>query len=299
MRLQLVYLLSLPPGARAVLELPLQFTLPDGTLIVVSEPGDDPQKVELALLTSVDISQLYISASEEPSVQRMLVAPEIQYLRDMASDFASGLSFLADSALVPRSPRATLLPDNQDDEELLRSHSYPVDDGTVRTLHVLIRTLDPGSFTQERFTKLLAKREGLHLYREAMRLETPVAQYREFWRLLESGFGCKNEKLIRLLAHYPPAVELGFTRNELRKLLTVRHRISHGLTKAGIRELRLASIEAAKLLDRLKCLAERVLVTKSSWGASNLNVDELSALANYFTSDGTAKVRHESGRLSL
>ncbi len=70
-------------------------------------------------------------------------------------------------------------------------------------------------------------------------------------------------------------------------------------TKAGIRELRSASIEAAKLLDRLKCLAERVLVTKSSWGTPNLEVDELSPLANYFTSDGTAIIRHKSGRLSL
>jgi len=299
MRLQLVYPLPLPPSARAILELPLQLTLPDGTLISVSESGDDFQKVKLALLTTVDVSQLYISVSEDPSVQRQLVAPEIQYLRDVASDFADGLSFLTDSALVLRSPRATLLPDNQDDEELLRSHSYPVDDGTVRTVHVLIRTVDPGSFSQKRLTKLLAKREGLHLYREALRLETPVGQYRELWRLLESAFGCQKEKLISLLAEYPPAVEIGFARTELRTLLTVRHRISHGLTKKGIRELRSASIQAAKLFDRLKCLAERVLVTKSSWGTPDLDVDELSPLANYFTSDGNAMIRHTSGTLSL
>jgi hypothetical protein len=297
-RLQLVHALSLP-HVRDVLAVPLQLTLPDGTVISVSAPGDDSPKIELVLVTSIDVSQLYISVSELPPGERTLVAPEVQYLRDVASDFAGALSFLTDSALVPRSPKAALLPDSTDDEELLRSHPYPVDDGTIRTVHALIRAIDPAAISRERLLKLLAKQEGLHLYREALRLETPVAQYRELWRLLESAFGCQDEELAQRLADYPPAVALRFTIAELRKLLIIRHRTSHAATRAGLAELRSASSQAAKLLDRLKCLAERVLVTKASWGAPTLEVDELSPLANYFTSDGGALIRHKSGVLRL
>jgi hypothetical protein len=103
--------------------------------------------------------------------------------------------------------------------------------------------------------------------------------------------------LVALLADYPPARDLGFTEKELHDLLVLRGRVSHAATKGGIRELAGARAAVILKLDRLKCLVERVLTTKRSWGSPTHGVDELSPLGGYFDSDGGAVIRAGRGRL--
>ena len=49
---------------------------------------------------------------------------------------------------------------------------------------ISIRTFAIGSLDQTILSGLMARRDGLHLYREAMLLDRDVAKFRELWRVL-------------------------------------------------------------------------------------------------------------------
>lgn len=107
--------------------------------------------------------------------------------------------------------------------------------------------------------QLATRRTGLRLYAGAIRAALPVPQIRELWRVVESAFGRKGLTLVDLLVSYPPAIALGFDRQELESLQTLRGRASHAESKRGDAEI----IEVERLsftqLPRLKNLCERVI----------------------------------------
>jgi hypothetical protein len=108
-----------------------------------------------------------------------------------------------------------------------------------------------------------------------------VAQFRELWRVLESAFASSDEKLVKLLANYPPAQQLGFDAEELGELHILRGRASHAQSKAGMRELIAVERECGLRLARLKNLVERVTLTKKTWGYPTIVVEELAPLRQY------------------
>jgi hypothetical protein len=109
----------------------------------------------------------------------------------------------------------------------------------------------------------------------------PAARFRELWRVLESAFTRSDDELVALLADYAPTQAMGFTRDELRQLLVLRGRASHAASKAGLTELVAVERECSQRLPCLKNLAERVILTKRSWGFPTTYVDELMPLAGY------------------
>ncbi len=100
-----------------------------------------------------------------------------------------------------------------------------------------MRSFSTGGITTKTITDLLPKRIGLRLYANAMKANLAVAQFREFWRVLEAAFGTRDYPLVTLLAKYEPAKKLGFDEAEMKQLLLLRGRASHAQSRAGIKEL--------------------------------------------------------------
>jgi hypothetical protein len=77
-----------------------------------------------------------------------------------------------------------------------------------------------------------------------------------------------------------------FDRDELRELHTLRGRASHAESRSGVHELEHVERECGARLARLSCLAERVILTKRSWGYPTTAVEELSPLLAYVRREG-------------
>jgi len=202
-------------------------------------------------------------------------------------DVVSALTFLTDVRMDISSAGTTrLLPDSDADRDLLTQFGT---DQVHEKLSATIggRTFGISSFSDESFEKLLERRAGLHLYDEAMHLGRPVAKFRELWRVLESAFDRQDDALVELLAQYPPALELKFARDELKKMLVLRGRASHAATRGGVSELRKVNREATRAMDRLSGLVEQVILTKKTWGAPTLGVDRLAPVTDFTGPDGT------------
>jgi hypothetical protein len=135
-------------------------------------------------------------------------------------------------------------------------------------------TMSGGSVTgrigSNELSAILPQQAGVRIYQDALRAPTKSAQLREYWKVLESAFGCQGEDLVALVATYRPALELGWTSVDLRSALILRGRASHGQSRAGITELAHVERLSGEWCRRLKSLAGRVIETKASWGLPTL-----------------------------
>jgi hypothetical protein len=201
-----------------------------------------------------------------------------------AIDITCALTFLTDVALTANAAGSELVPENEEDEAALSAL------GTRRvqvdtTVLVSTRTFNP-IVEGEALKALLPKTVGLRLYADAVALPTDVARFRELWRCLESAFGMKDARLVAAIADYPPAVEIGFDREEIAELHVLRGQLSHAESRAGLKELLRAGDAASRRVPRLKCLVERVILTKQNWGRRDLSVEELTPASAWIGPDG-------------
>jgi hypothetical protein len=134
----------------------------------------------------------------------------------------------------------------------------------------------------------LARRGAASVYREALRTDTQIGQFRELWRTLEFTFQAHGRLLVDLLAAFPPAAELDFDREELDELRTLRGKISHAASRSGSTELAESRAAVIERLGRLWCLVDRVLLTKSDTSRS-LVVDELRPLRAFIDRGGATR----------
>jgi hypothetical protein len=142
----------------------------------------------------------------------------------------------------------------------------------------------------------LAKKElGLALYAQALLLQEPIAAYREFWKLLESAFGEKNTQLISSLSDFTPAQQLGFTIDELKELHALRGRASHAESRSGVKEHRSVFADTTRRLPRLKCLAERIVLTKKTWGVRTRDTEALASVIAYIDANDNLVLIQQSG----
>jgi len=118
------------------------------------------------------------------------------------------------------------------------------------------------------------------VYREAVRTDTQIGQFRELWRTLEFAFQAHGQLLVDLLAAFPPVVELEFDREELEDLRTLRGKISHAASRSGSTELAHSRGAVIERLGRLWSLVDRVLLTKND-ASRSLVVDELRPLSAF------------------
>jgi hypothetical protein len=252
---------------------------PEAPYQIISETRVDPRRLELVTDTG--------SWRERPdgtreSIHALRLTGSATPQGPTAHDVLTALSFMTDVPFnMSASPfeRPIFVPETSEENELL-------DEFGTRLLHTPLsgrtatRTfsarLDP-----EAIQRLLPKRVGLQLYADAISLAHPVAQYRELWRVLESAFGAEGEELVGLLKRYEPAKQIDFTPHELAQLYVLRGRASHAQSRLGISEISAVASQCSARIPRLKCLVERVIITKKSWGLDTLAYEELFRLTSW------------------
>jgi hypothetical protein len=264
--------------AKAVDELPLELELEDGSHLRLSENRrvetielrlvrDFPIKVPLEI--EVEHSGWSVELSDGTSVPlpRLRIpdgsGPSLRHL----DDAIDGLSFLTDISLHRRpSGRGSLIPEDQEDADLIEGvgSDQPF---SATSFKASIRTISLVVDAENVQTLIGGPRIGVRLYADALRLSLPTGQFREFWRILESAFRQKDRALVKSLAEYQPAKEIEFDAEELKDLLTLRGRASHAETRTP--DIELSEVEGLcdDKLPRLRSLAERVILTKRTWGA--------------------------------
>lgn len=137
-------------------------------------------------------------------------------------------------------------------------------------------TSQPAALTESQVVGILGRSPGLHIYSDALSSSIPSAQFRDYWRVLESAFGLIDDDLVDALSAYPPARDLHFDKEELRSILVLRGRASHAKSRKGLSELSEVNLQCADALPRLKSLAKRVILTKKSWGIPTNGVSAIS-----------------------
>ena len=289
MLLHTVYTVVTPANKVPGLVLPLTISLDADTKASLVEQEGDIQilvdrKIDHTRLELVEVSGRYKKlpdGTEKPVPTLRLVEDEAPE-HILSQDFISALTFITDVPIAlsrpPHSDR--FVPETDEDRELLERL------GTDQPYHrfsarASIRSFSPSGITIKTITDLMPRRVGLRLYANAMKANLAVAQFREFWRILEAAFGERGDKLVALLAKYEPARKLGFDEAEVKQLLLLRGRASHAQSSAGIKELVYVDQECSSQLPRLKNLCERVILTKKSWGHPTVGTDELLPLTSF------------------
>ena len=298
MLLHTVYTVVTPANKVPSLVLPLTISLNANTKasLVEQESG-----IQLLIDRKIDHTRLELATdsgyykelpdgTHEPIPTLRLVndeAPE----HILSQDFISAITFLIDVPITLSQPLHSdrFVPETDEDRELLERLGT---DQPYNRISVLsnIRSFSLNGVTVRTITDLMPRRVGLRLYANAMKANLAVAQFREFWRILEAAFGKSDDELVALLVEYEPARKLGFDEAEVKQLLVLRGRASHAQSSAGIKELVHVDQECSKQLPRLKNLCERVILTKKSWGYPTTGTDELLPLAGFIGPDNSMTI---------
>jgi hypothetical protein len=220
-----------------------------------------------------------------------LVLDEDEFVKQaaLASTVVDAIAFIRDARLSLRRPDNVasnrLLPEAPGDRDLLAQAGT---DAVASTLGVQwsVRTFGSVEITGDAIGVLLGRRSGLSLYADALHLDSPIAKYRELWKVLESAFGAKDRSLLKLLADFPPLMAMEVKESELKELWVLRGRASHAESKKGMDELAFVRRECSHRMTRLKNFVERVILTKEIWGVPSIGISELAPLRAYMRENG-------------
>ena len=294
MRYQAGYSFSFFSSLRNEVTIPLQIDF--GDFEVELTTIDEDRKYSTGYVEgNVDRNKLRlsdedVSADGTEMPPRIVVPMNLEY-QQIANRTCYILSFVIDVPVrCARTIQAdTLIAEGDEDEKCLSEF------GTSTIFHTLGTSLELRTFVisdlRNDHLDIFVKREsGIALYSQALLQLESTGRYRDFWRVLESAFGVKNADLVNCLEEYKPAREMGFTKSELEELLVLRGRASHAYSSAGIKEIRDVGKDIDRRLARLKNLAERVILTKKTWGVRSLGIDPIAHLAGFVGEDGSGMI---------
>ena len=277
----LSFLAKLPDGFDRHLTLDLE-----GKTFKLTEWNDAERRATAIIETPVNRDTLSIQTGRKPldgsAPTKGIAVPERINVGRLLPRVLHILSFLTDIPIryAYKLGGDSLVAESSDDAEFLDSFE-------TQRIHLeatstpSTRSFSLPSVDTETLKSLATKELGLALYAQALLIQEPIAAYREFWKLLESAFGATDKKLICYLSDFAPAQQLGFTSDELRQLHTLRGRASHAASRSGVEEHRSVFAETTRRLPRLKCLAERIILTKKMWGIRATGTDVLTSLTGY------------------
>jgi hypothetical protein len=285
------------------IDLPMRVTLGEATFDLDGAPPEWPGFLLIHGSMAIDpsglavVEDLFRTGQDENSpLHKALDCPEVAVLTAYSIEVTSAVAFLTKTPLEQHvafgfDASNTVESESHSDEALLQRLGTRAARTQLvgRPLGDTFRT----PVITPRLVEALAERSGVRLFAEAMRAGTPVAQFRDLWRVLEMAFGEHSEQLVHLVAAYAPAHALGFTREELRELRTLRGKASHAASRGGSGELARVNAEVLNRLDRVKDLAERVILTKRRWNSSDLDIDALLPLESYVDADGVRRLATE------
>jgi len=274
---------SLNGAGRIGLDLPFRITLPEGvTVTIMAHEEQDvrltvEQRIDPTDLEAVPDSGIYRSLTDGTRVQvpalRLKNAEPLGAVA--AHDVMSAIAFLTDArlALGRLLEEDRFIPEADSDRAVL--NEFGTDLPYAETSVVVDTRTFVSKNPSHEVVRLMSRQVGLRIYADALLSAAPVARFRELWRVLESAFGCKERTLVKRLAEYRPAQQLGFTEPELDDLRILRGKASHAESSAGMREVAAVQKMCREAVPRLNNLAERVILTKKSWGNRTLATDEV------------------------
>jgi hypothetical protein len=293
MILRTVYIVDGLSRERDEVEVPLPMTIDDGMTARLDEVDDE---FRLTMDRRVDASKLEVvtesgwwreheDGTREP-LPRLRLRDDVHEEVVGADDVVSALSFIVGRALTFRSSRFDHVFIADSDADRRKLEDLGADQPFIETFVQFGTRTFVAPVSAQNVQAVLQRRVGVRLFADAVGLSLGVAQFRELWRILESAFGKTDSDLVALLAAYQPAQAMKFTEAELQELLVLRGRASHAQSKAGLRELAAVESECSERLGRLRNLAERVILTKKSWGYPTTGVEELARMDAYIGPNG-------------
>lgn len=303
MKLRLAYTLNFHSKPSLGLRIPLQFEIQEKAFRI-DEFDETELRASAYVEGSVDTDSLSVKVGKEPldgtEPMRGIEVLERRELSYFLSDMVNIVSFLLDAPIrvSHRIGFDQLIPETEEDRLKLESF------GTSQVFQQTYVSLSTRSFSlstiaDDALETLYQRRVGIALYRQALLLQEPIGVFREFWKILESAFGAKGSQLIQLISSYQPATELGFTNQELQELQILRGRSSHAESRSGISEFQFVNQHVSKVLPRLKCLVEQVIVTKRTWGVPSLGTERLAEVSSYIKQDGTLVIINRTAKSSI
>ncbi len=276
------------------LSLPLELALDEHLMASIALKDDIlrlrlRRRVNPAHLAPVSASGLQ-SESHRQVLQavRIVLDPDQKPESVLAANIVSALAFLSGVplSLVHHAQDDRFVAEDDDDSATL--DSLGTDLPFVQRSFKIEAQIPVGAVSAESITALTKRPVGVRLYADALKSSFAPAQFRDLWRVLESAFNRTDAELVRLLSRFAPCAQLGFDRDELTQLLVLRGRASHAATRQAVSLEEVASIqrECSAALTRLTQLAQRVILTKKSWGYPTSAVDELLPLVGYVKREG-------------
>jgi hypothetical protein len=276
MKLRSTYTLIAPDWRIGTTDNALRYNGPG--CVVQIEPTDRPGRWNVLVEGTVDPSQLSLATENLPTTDggepaKMLLAPEAASFQGFLQDVINALSFLYGRELPLHSNMSKVLtPEGPADDAVLAKFGTTEPYQTIAVRFAMGRTVADIPPSQELIEELVKRSPGLRLYAGA---PGPVARYRDLWLVLESAFGADGDKLITLLAEYPPVAKRGLSREDLEQLLVIRGRASHAATKAPGREWWQIQDLVSEHLGTLLSLVDLVVLTKKSWASPTTGVEQL------------------------
>jgi hypothetical protein len=261
---------------------PLQF------LTIVGECSADPDGFRL-------VDDLFYADPAETVRAKAIECPEIDQLVEGALSVCGAISFalgapLEISTLMGSEYPNHFIPESSDDKRKLKEL------GTGRARAPVSGTRHVETFGDARvdadLIRTLAIRQIPSVYQDVLGSKGPAVRFRALWRVLEFAFQSHGRRLVDLLVGFPPVLELGFDREELEELRSLRGRLSHAASRHGIAEIRRANAEAIASLGRLWSLVDWVTLTKREPGVS-LDVEKLQPLAAFIDAGGVVRMNEE------
>lgn len=256
---------------------------------------------EASISLPVNSTQLYVKNGPESidglPGEKGIAAAESNEFSDIVRSIQRILTFsLEISVKFYGKPGFTeFVTESQFDEQILRYF------GNLRTYTEVrasfsIRTPASLLFDNSTLEALLEREVGLAILCDALATTRPIGRYREFWRVLESAFALKNKPLVDQLSKFPPVLELGFDKSEIKEMWIIRGRASHAESSSGLQEYATVSSEVENRLERLRFLTIQVLLTKATWGQRSLGVRRLAHIRSCVRKDGIPVIFNQTVR---
>jgi hypothetical protein len=221
--------------------------------------------------------------------RKVLSSPDIYSLLDGANrivaaiGFAAGVTLSAHAADFEEEPANRYIAETREDQRTLRS--FGVDGARLPLTATTAVEVADHYPVDAQLIQTLAERGAVTVYEEVLGSTTQTGRFRELWRVLEFAFQAHGRKLVNLLVNYPPAIELGFDRDELEALRVLRGRISHAASRAGTTEITHTRGASLVHTGRLWSLVDYIILTKKD-ASNSLDVEELRPLRAFIDRDG-------------
>lgn len=288
MRLECSFVLKAKTALK--FKFPIEFEFLDSTTVTITDSESDaPEYPVLAVcLVRVEDIELVEEVVEDSfhgqhSSNTGLKVKERDCIHNATTFVQRFLGFIAQRplGLTLGFSKYRLVTESTDDEAVLDRLGSSELFEKVHLANLGVTSSPVIDVSDEDFALLLNREIAFALYSDALRLESSVAAFREFWRILESAFGLTESELVKTLSTFAPMDEIDVSEEELQELRVLRGRASHAQSRNKLDEYRVVTNLVGSRLSRLRSIVEKVILTKKHWGVRDGEVHRLGRQTAY------------------